>query len=221
MQERKKNWVPTSYRQEEYTIRRWVFFVLRDAQVRKANDFFPDELHTRASTGKPRKPLSLPGLVYRQKKGTWESQEKEKKEKDQWRWEGGSSKGKVLSALNQDFLFFGSRVFGFRSYTVQPKYGITKGYPNSWIGWLLLVFWQLPGALLQDNSAGLPRYEYFAAGFSTYPCHMAFIACLMTAFFALCSKAIVRTFLATILRSRIFNLRKVVLLWYCFCWIGA
>ncbi len=39
-------------------------------------------------------------------------------------------------------------------------------------GWLLLVFWQLPRALLQVDSAGLPRYECFTAGFSTYPCHI-------------------------------------------------
>ncbi len=50
---------------------------------------------------------------------------------------------------------------------------------------------------------------------------MAFIACLMTAFFALRSKAIVRIFLATMLCSGIFNLRRVVLLWYCSRWIGA
>ncbi len=46
------------------------FFVLRVAQVKKAKDFFTDELHTRASTGKPRKPLGPPGLVYHRKKGT-------------------------------------------------------------------------------------------------------------------------------------------------------
>jgi hypothetical protein len=57
-----------------------------------------------------------------------------------------------------------------------------QGYPNSWIGWLFLVIWQLPCALLQGDSAGLPRYECFAAGSSTYPCHMAFVACQMTAF---------------------------------------
>ncbi len=39
-------------------------------------------------------------------------------------------------------------------------------------GWLLLVFWQLPCPSLQGNSAGLPCYECFAAGFSTYPCHI-------------------------------------------------
>ncbi len=86
---------------------------------------------------------------------------------------------------------------------------------------IVACLWQLPRASLQGKSAGLPRYECFAAGFSRYPCHMAFIACLMTAFFALHSKAIVRNFLATMLHSGIFNLRKVVLLWYCFCWIGA
>jgi hypothetical protein len=86
---------------------------------------------------------------------------------------------------------------------------------------IVACLWQPPRASLQGNSVGLPCYKCFAAGFSTYPCHMAFIACLMTAFFALRSKAIVWTFLATMLRSGIFNLRKVVLLWYCFCWIGA
>ncbi len=40
---------------------------------------------------------------------------------------------------------------------------------------------------------------------------MAFIVCLMTAFFALRSRGIVRTFLATMLCSGIFNMRKVVL----------
>ncbi len=39
----------------------------------------------------------------------------------------------------------------------------------------------LAHASLQGNSTALPRYKYFAAGFSMYPCHMAFIACLMTA----------------------------------------
>ncbi len=39
-------------------------------------------------------------------------------------------------------------------------------------GWLLLVLWQLPCALLQGDTAGLPRYECFAAGFSMYPCHI-------------------------------------------------
>ncbi len=47
-----------------------------------------------------------------------------------------------------------------------------QGYPNSWIGWLSLVIWQLPRALLLGDSAGLPCYECFAAGSSTYPCHI-------------------------------------------------
>jgi hypothetical protein len=41
--------------------------------------------------------------------------------------------------------------------------------------------------------------------------YMAFIACLMTAFFAIRSKAIVQLFLATMLRSGIFNLHKLAL----------
>ncbi len=54
------------------------FFVLRVAQSRKAKDFFAEELHTRASTGKPRKPSSPPGLVYRHKKGMRRRKEKKK-----------------------------------------------------------------------------------------------------------------------------------------------
>jgi hypothetical protein len=38
---------------------------------------------------------------------------KKRKEKDQGRQEGGSYESKVPFALNQEFLFFGSRVFGF------------------------------------------------------------------------------------------------------------
>ena len=47
---------------------------------------------------------------------------KSRKEKDQGRQEGGSSEGKVPCALNQEFLFFGSRVFGFRSGLSRLKY---------------------------------------------------------------------------------------------------
>ncbi len=47
-QERKKNWVLTSYLQEEDKIRRQVFFVLQVAQFKKAKDFLYDELPTRA-----------------------------------------------------------------------------------------------------------------------------------------------------------------------------
>jgi hypothetical protein len=36
---------------------------------RQRRIFFADKLHTRASTGKPRKLLSPPGLVYHHKKG--------------------------------------------------------------------------------------------------------------------------------------------------------
>ncbi len=48
MQERKKNWVPTSYLQEEDKICHQVFFVLQVAQIKKAEDFLYDELPTRA-----------------------------------------------------------------------------------------------------------------------------------------------------------------------------
>jgi hypothetical protein len=67
------------------------------------------------------------------------------------------------------------------SYAVQPGYGITKGYPNSWIGLIVACFMTASSRFAQCNSAGLPCYECFAVGLSTYLCHMAFIACLMTA----------------------------------------
>jgi hypothetical protein len=52
--------------------------------------------------------------------------EKTRKEKDQGRQEGGSSKGKVLSVLNQEFLFFGSRISGFRSDPSWFKYRLLR-----------------------------------------------------------------------------------------------
>jgi hypothetical protein len=130
MQERKKNWVPTSYLQEEDEIRRRFFFVLRVPQIKKAKDLFADKLHTRASMGKPRKRLSLPGLVYCHKKGTWESQEKEKKrkEKDQGRQEGGSSEDKVPCALHLEFLFFVHKYLGLEA----ARLGWSIGSYETW-----------------------------------------------------------------------------------------
>jgi hypothetical protein len=52
---------------------------------------------------------------------------KSRKEKIQGRREGGSSEGKVPYALNQEFLFFGSRVFGFGSGPSWLKYRLLQG----------------------------------------------------------------------------------------------
>jgi hypothetical protein len=51
---------------------------------------------------------------------------KKRKEKDQGRQEGGSSEGKVPCALNQEFLFFGSQVFGFGSGPSWLKYRLLR-----------------------------------------------------------------------------------------------
>ncbi len=51
---------------------------------------------------------------------------KSRKEKDQGRQEGGSSEGKVPCALNQEFLFFGSGVFGFGSGPSRLKYRLLR-----------------------------------------------------------------------------------------------
>jgi hypothetical protein len=80
------------------------FFVLGVTQIKKAKDFFADELHTRATTGKPRKPLSLPGLVYCHKKGTWESQEK-KKTKEGKEVAPAKARFRVPYTKNSFFLF--------------------------------------------------------------------------------------------------------------------
>ncbi len=125
-QERKKNWVPTSYLQEEDEIRHQVFFVLRVAQIKKAKDFFADELHPRASTGKPRKPLSPPGLVYRHKKGTWESQEKEKKRKWPRKARRGLQRRQGSVCPTPRIPFLGSQVFGLRSGPSWLKYRLLQ-----------------------------------------------------------------------------------------------
>ncbi len=98
------------YRRATYKIRRRVFFVLRDAQVKKAKDFFSDKLHTRARTWKP---LSPPGLVCRQKKGGRENgllpQEwdvRNKKQKRPWKVRRWLCEGKVPCVLNQEFPFW-------------------------------------------------------------------------------------------------------------------
>jgi hypothetical protein len=51
---------------------------------------------------------------------------KEKKRKRPSRREGGSSEGKVPCALNQESLFFGSRVFGFGSGPSRLKYRLLR-----------------------------------------------------------------------------------------------
>ncbi len=80
------------------------FFPTSRSNQESKGIFFSGKLHTRASTGKPRKPFSLPGLVYHHKKGTWK-----RKEMDQGRQEGGSGKGKVPvpSTKNSFFWFTG------------------------------------------------------------------------------------------------------------------
>jgi hypothetical protein len=62
------------------------------------------------------------GLSPEKDQGRWSvatrrgrEKKKKRKEKDHGRQEGGSSEGKVPCALLQEFLFFGSRVFGLGS----------------------------------------------------------------------------------------------------------
>ncbi len=104
---------------QEFTLDKCVFKLLQDSLLRfflsyeslkskKAKDFFADKLHTRVVEVRESQGSRwvCQGWSIATKKGTWESQEKKRKEKDQGRQEGGSSKGKVPCALNQEFLFF-------------------------------------------------------------------------------------------------------------------
>jgi hypothetical protein len=63
-------------------------------------------------------------VVCRHKKGPWEKEEKKKK--DHGRREGGYSEGKVPCALHQEFLFFGSQVFGLGSSPSRKKYQLLR-----------------------------------------------------------------------------------------------
>ncbi len=62
------------------------FLSYESLKSRKQRIFFSDELHTRAHTWKP---LSPPGLVCCQKRGTWE-----RKEEDQGRWSFATRRGR-------------------------------------------------------------------------------------------------------------------------------
>ncbi len=83
----------------------------------------------------------------------------------------------------------------------------------------------------QGNSAGLPCYKSFAAGLSTYPCHMASVSKSVTKDIISLSDYIPNSTEAPWMRRAIVKanhsaslshdcqgqVRKVVLLWYCFC----
>ncbi len=108
-----------------------------------------------------------------------------------------------------------------------------KGYPNSWIGWLLLVLWQLPCALLKAIVQAFLAKKSFVAGSSTYPCHMTCISMSVTKDVISLSDYVSNSTEALWMRRAIVGadhsaslsrncevqVHKVVLLWYCFCCI--
>jgi hypothetical protein len=99
------------------------FFVLRVAQFRKAKDFFWRRATYKGKYGKAKEAIESARDGLLPQKG---DVRKTRKEKDQGRREGGSSDGKVPCALNQEFLFFGSRVFGFGSSPSRLKYRLLR-----------------------------------------------------------------------------------------------
>ncbi len=102
---------------------RAMLFVLRVAQFRKAKDFFCRRATYKGKYGKAKEPLESARAGLSPQKG---DVRKSRKEKHQGRREGGSKEGKVLCSLNQEFLFFGSRVFGFRSGPSRLKYRLLR-----------------------------------------------------------------------------------------------
>ncbi len=106
-----------------------------------------------------------------------------------------------------------------------------KGYPNSGIGWLSLVRWQLPCALLKAIVQAFLATKSFAAGSSTYPCHMACISKSVTKDVISLSDYVPNSTEALWMRRVIVGadcsaslscdcevqVRKGVLLRYCFC----
>ena len=93
------------------------FFVLRVAQIKKAKDFFANELHTsKGKYGKAKEAVeSTRAGLSPQKRGHEKVKKKKRKEKDQGRREGGSSEGKVPCALNQDFFFLVHEYLGLEA----------------------------------------------------------------------------------------------------------
>ncbi len=127
-----KNFFPTShftqerrkieYRQATYkksTRFAIVFFCPTVTQFRKAKVFFCRRATYKGKYGKAKEAVESARAGLSPQKG---EVRKSRKEKDQGRQEGGSSEGKVPCALNQKFLFFGSRVFWFRSSPSWLKY---------------------------------------------------------------------------------------------------
>ncbi len=106
-----------------------------------------------------------------------------------------------------------------------------KGYPNLWIGWLLLVLWQLPCALLKAIVQAFLATKSFAVGSSMYPCHVACISKSVTKDITSLSNYVPNSTEALWMRHAIVGadhsaslscdcqgqMRKVVLLRYCFC----
>jgi hypothetical protein len=76
---KKKNRLPTSYIQEEYKIRRRVFFVLRVAQFRKAKDFFCRRATYKGKYGKAKEAVSPPGAGLSPQKGDVRKSRKEQR----------------------------------------------------------------------------------------------------------------------------------------------
>ncbi len=143
---KKQNWIPTSYLQEEYKIRRWVFFVLQVAQFRKAKDFLPTSYiqgQVRESQGSHwvRQGWSI-ATKWGCEKVEKRKEKNKKRPRKARRWLQ-RRQGSVCPKPRIPF-FFGSRVFGFRSGPSRLKY------------WLLRFF-----SMRKPCAKEVPEMDYF------------------------------------------------------------
>ncbi len=111
----------------EDEIRSQVFLSYESLKSRKRRIFLPTSYiqgQVRESQGS--RCVRQAGLVYRHKKGTWESQEKEKKRKRPRKARRGLQRRQGSVCPTPRILFFGSRVFGLRSGPSRLKHRLLR-----------------------------------------------------------------------------------------------
>ncbi len=134
----------------------------------------------------------------------------------------------LKKSLNWHFLVWSrpSQATQYSSSMESPRDFQTRDY-----GWLLLVLWQLPRASLKAIVRAFLATKCFAAGSSTYPCHMAWVSKSVTKNVISLSNYVLNSTVKLWMRCAIVGadhsaslscncqgqVRKVVFWWYCFC----
>jgi hypothetical protein len=137
-QERKKNQVPTSYLLQNSPLS---VFVLRVAQVKKAKDFFANELHTRAvEVWEAKKAIKSAWAGLLPQKGNVRKKRKEKKrtEKDQGRWSVATRRGREKKKKKKKKTMEGKKVA-----TAKARFCVP--YTENFFFWFTSIWaWKLP-----------------------------------------------------------------------------